>query len=114
MNRYARSDGPVSKAEYTVFAELSRLGLTHGMTTQDSIILRMTIPDFLWREKKKVLFLDGIQVHSSDKAITNDTEIDTLLERHGWTVCRIQYTPPLVGKELVKVMEQIIAFIGAP
>ena len=112
MNRFAHSDGPVSKAEITVFTELSRLGLTHGMTTQDTIILRMTIPDFLWREKKKVLFLDGAQVHGTTKAIVNDLEIDNLLERQGWQVLRLVYNPPLTRKALAEIMNKIQEFIG--
>jgi very-short-patch-repair endonuclease len=112
MNHYAHSDGPVSKAEITVFTELSRMGLTHGMTTQDTIILRMTIPDFLWREKKKALYLDGVQVHGTDRAIANDTEIDNLLEKHGWSVLRLPYNPPLTGKALTEIMNKITEFIG--
>jgi very-short-patch-repair endonuclease len=112
LNRFAHSDGPVSKAELTVFTELSRMGLTHGMTTQDTIILRMTIPDFLWREKKKVVYLDGVQVHGTDRAIANDTEIDNLLELHGWSVLRLPYNPPLTGKALTEIMNKISEFVG--
>jgi very-short-patch-repair endonuclease len=114
MNRYARCDGAVSKAEYTVFAELSRMGLTGGMTTQDTVILRMTIPDFLWREKRKAVYLDGVQVHGSDKAIENDREIDNLMELRGWQVLRLPYTPPLTGKALAEVMQKIADFVGDP
>lgn len=111
-NRFARSDGPVSKAEYAVFAALSQTPTAQGMTTQDTIILRMTKPDFAWLEKRKLVYLDGIQCHSKDKAIENDAEIDTLLERKGFDVLRISYTPPLNGKELKKVVSQIKCFVG--
>ena len=112
MNRYAHSDGPVSKAEITVFTELSRMGLTRGMTTQDTIVLRLTIPDFLWREKKKAVYLDGAQVHGTDRAIANDTEIDSLLEMRGWSVLRLKYNPPLTRMALAEIMFKIEQFLG--
>lgn len=111
-NRFARSDGPVSKAEYAVFAALSQSETVRGMTTQDTVILRMTIPDFLWREKKKAVYLDGAQVHGSDKQMVKDAEIDMLMELAEWEVLRIRYEPPLQGTELNKVVEQIKQFIG--
>jgi very-short-patch-repair endonuclease len=112
MNHFAKSDGPVSKAEYTIFGELSRRDLTHGMTTQDTVILRLTIPDFLWRERKKALYIDGCFVHSSDKAIKNDTEIDELMEYKGWSVLRLKYEPPLTKTALADMMGKIERFLG--
>lgn len=111
MNCYARSDGPVSRAEYQVFAALSQTPTARGMTTQDTIILRMTKPDFAWMEKRKLVYLDG-PVHLKDRAIENDAEIDLLLEKQKWQVLRIRYDPPLHGEALTAVVNQIKNFVG--
>jgi very-short-patch-repair endonuclease len=97
-----------------VFEQLSIRGLTHGMVTQKPVILRMTIPDFMWQERKKAVYLDGIQVHGTDRAIENDQEIDALLELKGWSVLRLPYNPPLTGKALAEVMQRIEQFLGEP
>ena len=44
----------VSRAEIEVFKALSVAGLTSGMVTQQPIILKSTIPDFCWIEKRKI------------------------------------------------------------
>jgi very-short-patch-repair endonuclease len=102
----------VSKAELQVFQALSELGLTSGMITQKPIILRTTIPDFCWVEKKKIVYLDGIPVHSSDKQMERDAEIVNLLELQGWDVLRIPYSPPLTDKNLQEVMRKIKKFLN--
>ena len=112
MSYRANMHPKVSRAELAVFAKLSYIGLTRGMVTQKPIILRSTIPDFCWPEKRKAVYLDGIQVHASEKAEQRDSEIDELLELQGWQVLRIRYQPPLIGKALNGVVEQIKAFVG--
>ena len=102
----------VSAAEIEVFKALSAEDLTGGLVTQERIILKSTVPDFCWPLKRKVVFLDGRQVHSSDKAQERDEEIDCLLERLGWDVLRIVYDPPLTAKALGAVMAQIKDFLG--
>lgn len=102
----------VSVAEIEVFKSLSIQGLTGGMVTQKPIILKATIPDFCWNEKRKIVYLDGRQVHFSDKAQQRDEEIDGLLELQGWTVLRIVYDPPLTRKNLQQVVAQISDFLG--
>jgi very-short-patch-repair endonuclease len=102
----------VSKAELQVFAELSRCNLTSGMVTQKPIVLKLTVPDFCWQEKRKVVYLDGVQVHSTDKAERRDEEIDCLLEKQGWSVLRLPYDPPLVGEALQNVLAAIKDFLG--
>jgi len=102
----------VSRAEIDVFKALSGLGLTGGLVTQKLLILKFTIPDFCWAEKKKAVYLDGRQVHSSDKAQQRDEEIDNLLELQGWDVLRIVYDPPLTGEKLRRVVAQIRDFLG--
>jgi very-short-patch-repair endonuclease len=102
----------VSRAEIDVFKVLSGLGLTRGMVTQNLLILKATRPDFCWAEKRKVVYLDGRQVHSSDKAQQRDEEIDNLLELQGWDVLRIVYDPPLTGEKLRQVVGKIRDFLG--
>ncbi len=102
----------VSKAEIEVFKTLSTQGLTGGLVTQQPIILKSTIPDFCWVEKRKIIYLDGNPVHKKDKQLRKDEEIDELLEQQGWDVLRIPYDPPLTEKGLQKVMAQIKRFLN--
>ncbi len=101
----------VSRAEIEVFKALSTLGLTGGMVTQQPIILKSTIPDFCWMEKRKIVYLDGNPVHKKDKQLEKDEEIDDLLTAQGWDVLRIPYDPPLTEKGLAKIMVQIKQFL---
>jgi very-short-patch-repair endonuclease len=103
----------VSKAEIEVFKALSAAGLTSGMVTQKTIVLKSTIPDFCWLNKRKAVYLDGSQAHSRDKQQERDEEICDLLEAKGWEVLRIPYEPPLSGKELKKIVASIKYFVGA-
>jgi very-short-patch-repair endonuclease len=112
MSYRERMHPKVSAAEIEVFKALSAEGLTGGLLTQKPIILKSTIPDFCWPLKRKVVFLDGRQVHSSDKAKIRDEEIDNLLELQGWDVLRIVYDPPLTAKSLENVIAQIRDFLG--
>jgi very-short-patch-repair endonuclease len=102
----------VSNAEIAVFKALSAEGLTTGMVTQQQIILKATIPDFCWLQKRKIVFLDGAQVHRKDKTRERDEEIDELLELQGWEVLRIPYDPPLTDKALKQIMATIRDFVG--
>jgi very-short-patch-repair endonuclease len=103
----------VSKAELQVFKALSEAGLTCGMVTQKTIVLKVTIPDFCWLNKRKAVYLDGLQVHSSDKQHQRDEEVCDLLETKGWEVLRIPYEPPLTEKELQKILATIKEFVGS-
>ncbi len=102
----------VSKAEIELFKALSIQGLTGGMVTQQPIILKSTIPDFCWMEKRKIVYLDGNPVHKKDKQLERDEEIDELLELKGWEVLRIPYDPPLTEKGLQKITAQIRRFLN--
>lgn len=103
----------VSKAETEVFKALSAAGLTGGMVTQKPIVLKLTVPDFCWLNKRIAVYLDGLQVHSSDKQQERDEEICDLLETKGWRVLRITYEPPLNEKELQKIVATIKDFVGS-
>jgi very-short-patch-repair endonuclease len=102
----------VSKAEIEVFKALSMAGLTSGMVTQKTIVLKLTIPDFCWLNKRKIVYLDGVQVHSSDKQQQRDEEIFDLLTAQGWDVIRIPYEPPLTQKGLQEIMATIKRFLN--
>jgi len=102
----------VSKAEIDVFKALSSANLTGGMVTQQPIILKSTIPDFCWMEKRKIIYLDGNPVHKKDKQIEKDEEITDLLTSQGWNVLRIPYDPPLSEKGLEKIMAKIKQFLN--
>ena len=102
----------VSKAEIEVFKALSTANLTCGMVTQQPIILRSTIPDFCWVEKRKIAYLDGNPVHKKDRQQQKDQEIDELLELQGWDVLRIPYDPPLTEKGLQKIMVELKQFLN--
>lgn len=103
----------VSKAEIELFKALSAADLTQGMVTQKTIILKSTIPDFCWLNKKKAVYLDGLQVHSKEKTEKRDREIDGLLESKGWEVLRIPYDPPLTAGSLKEIVESIRRFVGS-
>jgi very-short-patch-repair endonuclease len=103
----------VSKAEIEVFKALSAAGLTGGMVTQKPIVLKLTVPDFCWLNKRKAVYLDGLQAHSGDKQQKRDEEICEMLEDKGWEVLRILYEPPLSGKELQKIVAAIKDFVGS-
>ncbi len=111
-NYKERMHPKVSNAEVEVFKTLSVQGLTEGMVTQQPIILKSTIPDFCWLNKRKIVYLDGSQVHKKDKARARDEEIDELLELQGWQVLRVRYDAPLSGAELRRVLAEIRDFLG--
>ena len=111
MSYKERMHPKVSQAEIALFNELSKAGLTTGMVTQKSIILKSTVPDFCWTHKRKIVYLDGAPVHSSDKQRRRDREIDEMLEAQGWEVLRIPYQPPITEKGLAKMMAAIKTFL---
>jgi very-short-patch-repair endonuclease len=106
----SRMHPTVSRAEEIVFQELSRLHLTGAMVTQKPIVLRQTIPDFFWIEKRKCVYLDGEQAHAGKEEL--DQEIVDMLEVRGFSVLRITYKPPLSGTRLAEIIGDIREFIG--
>lgn len=101
----------VSKAELEVFEALSGLGLTEGMVTQKTIVLKKCVPDFMWINQRKIVFLDGDQVHNGEQ-VDRDAEIDNLLELRGWQVLRIPYHAPLSSKDKERIIREIQEFLG--
>ncbi len=112
MSYKANMHPKVSNAEIEVFKALSMAGLTGGMVTQKPIILKATIPDFCWINKRKIVYLDGIPVHSSDKQLERDEEIFDLLTAQGWHVLRIPYDPPLTEKAIQEILATIKRFLN--
>jgi len=102
----------VSNGEMQLFRALSLAGLTGGMVTQRPIVLKATIPDFCWLNKRKIVYLDGVQVHRADKTQQRDSEIDETLEAQGWEVLRIPYEPPLTEKALQEIIVKIKELLG--
>ena len=113
MSYKKRMHPKVSKAEIEVFKALSAAGLTGGMVTQKTLVLKSTIPDFCWLGKRKAVYLDGVQAHQSDKTQERDEEITDLLAAHGWQVLRIPYDPPLSEKGLREILAAIKEFLGS-
>ena len=113
MSYKKRMHPKVSKAEIEVFKALSAAGLTGSMVTQKTIVLKSTIPDFCWLNKRKAVYLDGAQAHQSDKTQERDEEIVDLLAAHGWEVLRIPYDPPLSEKGLREIVAAIKQFLGS-
>ena len=112
MSYKERMHPKVSQAEIALFNELSKAGLTTGMVTQKPIILKSTIPDFCWTNKRKIVYLDGSVVHSSAKQQMRDREIDEMLEARGWEVLRIPYQPPITERGLAEMLATIKVFLG--
>jgi very-short-patch-repair endonuclease len=108
----ARLHPRVSNAEFEVFKALSSAGLTGGMVTQKPIVLKATIPDFCWPEKRKIVYLDGKQAHARDEQQQRDEEIQELLEAQGWDVLRIPYEPPLTDSDLREILATIKRFLN--
>jgi very-short-patch-repair endonuclease len=108
----ARLHPKVSNAEIELFKALSLAGLTGGMVTQKPIVLKATIPDFCWPEKRKIVYLDGLQAHSGDEQQKRDGEIEELLEAQGWGVLRIPYEPPLTDSNLQDILTTIKRFLN--
>ena len=113
MSYKKRMHPKVSKAEIEVFKALSAAGLTSGMVTQKTIVLKLTMPDFCWLGLRKAVYLDGFQVHLGDKQQKRDEEICEMLQEKGWEVLRIPYEPPLSEKELQKIVASIKDFVGS-
>jgi len=110
----------VSKAEYTLFAELQRLGLTRGMVTQkkyqiktpDGETIEVT-PDFTWQLQRKMLFLDGDKVHKGWR-IDRDNELVSWLPANDWDGLRIRYHAPLKNPsiQLDQIIKEIRKWFG--
>lgn len=102
---------PVSKFEVQTIAEMGRRNLHRGLTTNEPIVLWFCAPDLKWDCLKRSVFLDGIKVHSSERAQRKDQRIKDALEERGWKVLRIRYTnnPSITRKK--EIWDGIEAFL---
>ena len=103
----------VSNAEIAVLKALSGTRLIEGMVTQKTIVLKSTVPDFCWPTRRKVVYLDGSQVHSKSKQEERDQEIDNLLATKGWQVLRIPYDAPMSKEKFDEVLSSIEKFLDS-
>jgi hypothetical protein len=65
--------------------------------------------DFLWREQRLIVELDGHETHRTRAAFERDRERDRLLQAHGWRVVRITWrqlheTPEAVARDLSVIL----------
>jgi very-short-patch-repair endonuclease len=79
----------------------------------EQINLASTFPDFMWREKKKVVYLDGVQVHAKSKVEERDERINAMLNEQGWQVLRIVYNPPLSAQDVQRIVWKIEGFLSS-
>lgn len=95
-----------SRAETTLEQAFKNAGIADGMETNPLVILKWTYPDFLWREKRKALYLDGEAVHKG-KALERDEENTNLLEIFGFDVKRIRYRGRPSEKRLLEWVTEV-------
>ena len=65
--------------------------------------------DFLWRDQRVVVELDGHQTHGTRAAFERDRERDRILQAHGWRVIRITWRqlhehPDAVAADLARLL----------
>ena len=65
--------------------------------------------DFLWRDRRVIVELDGHQTHGTRAAFERDRERDRILQAHGWRVIRITWRqlhehPDAVAADLARLL----------
>jgi very-short-patch-repair endonuclease len=71
------------------------------------ICLEKTTPDWFWPTRGVALYLDGEQVHSSERAQLRDDKITDMLTNRGIKCLRFRYRPPLSKKRLNEIVAEI-------
>lgn len=93
--RAAIADGPTptrSVAEDLLLDLLDQTGLLRPEVNPLLVVDGRTLmPDFLWRDRKLVVEVDGAQFHSSAQARRDDAQRQALLEAGGYRVLRVTY-----------------------
>jgi very-short-patch-repair endonuclease len=69
--------------------------------------------DFLWREQRLIVELDGHQTHGTRAAFERDRERDRILQAHGWRVVRITWRqlhddPKAVAADLRRLLAAVV------
>ena len=119
MSRFYRGKGfdqsNSSNAEDKVLKLLCKARLNetlqHGFRTQEYLVLRQTIPDFYFPEKRLCIYLDG-PPHLKGKNEMNDAEIDALLDERNYKVLRRPYKYPLSNGEAEKILAEIVEAVN--
>jgi very-short-patch-repair endonuclease len=65
--------------------------------------------DFLWREQRLIVELDGHETHGTRAAFERDRERDRILQAHGWRVVRITWRqlhddPGTIAADLLRLL----------
>jgi predicted transcriptional regulator of viral defense system len=73
--------------------------------------------DFLWREQRLIVELDGHETHGTRAAFERDRERDRILQTHGWRVVRITWRqlhddPDAVAVDLSRLLYARFALRG--
>jgi very-short-patch-repair endonuclease len=67
-------------------------------------------PDFLWRNRRLIVELDGRETHGTRAAFERDRERDRILQAHGWCVVRITWRqlhddPDAIARDLARLLD---------
>lgn len=81
--------------------------LKTGFLSQETIVLKWSVPDFYFPEKKLCVYLDG-PPHLKAKKEKRDDELNEFLAEKGYKVMRFPYKPPLSDREAKAILEEII------
>ena len=95
-----------SAAEVDVAIALQDRGVK-GWFKEEEIVLERTIPDFWFPTQGIAVYLDGEEVHSSERAFCRDNKITQLLMKRGVKVLRFRYRAPLSQKRLNEIVAEI-------
>jgi very-short-patch-repair endonuclease len=87
---------------------------THGLPRPEvNVDLRLgdrfIEADFLWREQRLIVEVDGHGTHGTRAAFERDRERDRILQAHGWRVVRITWRqlhddPGAIGVDLLRLL----------
>lgn len=98
----------VSAAEWEIRKHLDLLGVR--MQYQKTIILDAHSVDIYGenaRQERHCFEIDGPLHHSSEKVKVRDEHITELLEKRGFKVWHLDYTPPLSHERLTEIVNFI-------
>ena len=102
---------PVSNLEISTINEMCKRGLNRGLSSNEPVILWFCKPDLKWDNLKMAVFLDGEQVHSSERRQLKDQAITDKLIDRGWRVLRIRYHAPASKARKKEIWDEIEEFL---
>ena len=113
-----------SRAEDTIFMDLSSDGLTEGLISSYKVDLTDAVPqcemsyrarekgkfefiiDLAWPSRLKALHVDGDMVHKGQQ-LDMDKIVDDALAKLGWDGKRVRYHAPLSKKRRGEIREEV-------